>query len=59
MNVSQAVRMSKAGVVFFEIGVFKEAVGGIDGADPVLAQGFDQTVLMGAVTAFDTSFGLR
>jgi len=59
VNVSQAVRTSKADVVLGSVGLFKETIGSLNSADALATESFDETVLMGAVTSFDTTFGLR
>ena len=58
MEVDQVVSAGKGVVVLGDVSFFQEAISGSDGADAVTAQRLNQTILMGAIAALDTAFGL-
>ena len=59
VHIGKTFGMSKTAIVLIKIYVIKEQIGLVDGVDLVAAKGFDQSILMCAIRAFDTPFGLR
>ena len=59
VNIGKTFGVSKTVVVIIKIHVVQEQIGLVDGVDTVTTKGFDESILMSTIGAFDTSFGLR
>lgn len=58
VNVREVALMCKVSIVLVEIDTIEEAICIVDRCDVVPAERFDEAVLMGAVGALNTPFGL-